>query len=62
MEVIDSCSDPESFINNLWLEQRSLVSSAYTTSFPGNFSRHAHRQTQQVMKKINKMGSWVGRK
>ena len=59
MEIIDSCSSPESFINNLWLEQRSLVTSAYTTSFLGNFSMKAHRRTHRVIRTINKMGSWV---
>ncbi|TKB73870.1 MAG: GNAT family N-acetyltransferase [Nitrospira sp.] len=59
MEMIDSCSSPQSFINNLWLEQRSLVTSAYTSSFLGNCSMKAHKRTHRVMRTINKMGSWV---
>lgn len=62
MEIIDSCSSPESFINNLWLEHRSLVTSAYTTSFLGNFSLQAHRRTRRAINIINKMGSLVSGK
>jgi hypothetical protein len=59
MEMIDSCSSPTSFINNLWLERRSLVTSAYTSSFLGNFSLRAHGQTHRSISIMNKMGNWV---
>jgi hypothetical protein len=62
MEMIDSCSSPQAFINNLWLEQRSLVTSAYTTSFLGNFSLQIDRRTRRVIRTMNKLGNWVSSK
>jgi CelD/BcsL family acetyltransferase involved in cellulose biosynthesis len=61
MEFIDSCSSPDSFINDLWLEDRTLVTSAYTTSFLGSLSQQAHRQTDRVMNKMNELGDWTRR-
>jgi CelD/BcsL family acetyltransferase involved in cellulose biosynthesis len=59
MEMIDSCSSPQSFINNLWLDQRSLVTSAYTSSYLGNCSLQAHRRSRRAISIMNKMGNWV---
>jgi CelD/BcsL family acetyltransferase involved in cellulose biosynthesis len=59
MEMIDSCSSTKSFISDLWLEQRSLVTSAYTASFLGNFSLGAHRRNQRAISIMNKMSNWV---